>query len=129
MTENPESLPATDNIASPEMQLEKKRKRRDFWFGLLLSLGVNVVLGILLTVLGVVINYFKLPDWLKTSSNIVLFSIPWLINIGLIIYFLIKHRNHVVLGIVSLYAILLALTIVLGLVVGVVCFILAASSS
>ncbi len=129
MTKIPGTLPSKDNIVSPEAQQEKKRKWRDFWLGLLLSLAVNVVLGGLLTAAGVVVSYFKLQEWLKTTINIVLFSIPWLINIGLIIYFLIRRRNYVVLGIVSLYVIFLAITIVLGIIGGVICFILAAGSS
>ncbi len=56
MTKIPGTLPSKDNIVSPEAQQEKKRKWRDFWLGLLLSLAVNVVLGGLLTAAGVVVS-------------------------------------------------------------------------
>lgn len=105
-------------------------KRRDFWIGVGLWWGLNILLSI--CQYGLAFGLFAVSpdsissDWLSSP----LFSIlswlltllPWIINIGLIIYFAFT-RSQIALGMLAGFGIALAIVICLGVIFTVWCMV------
>lgn len=104
-------------------------KKRDFWLGVGLWWGLNILLT--LCQWGVGFGLFTVsPDFISSdSASSPLFTIagwifallPWAINIGLIIYFALT-RSQIALGMVAGFGTALAIVICLGAIFMAYCF-------
>ena len=122
------------------MSLQKKiyeseaEKKKDFWRGVGLWFGLNILMalcswGVNAALFGVMSS----PDGSSTPlSNVypilslILGTLPLLINIGLIIYFALT-RSQIALGMLAGFGIALLLTIILGVIFTVACFVVLGS--
>lgn len=135
--DEPPSVPTSspDDESRPTWLTRKEytdpaEKKKDFWLGF----GLWWVLNILLTLCqwGVSIALFSIPSTDETLATVVsigtmiLYILPWLINIGLIIY-LAFTRSQMALGMLAGFGSALALVICLGVIATVACFALLGS--
>jgi hypothetical protein len=109
---------------------DSAEKKRDFWIGVGLFFGVNILLGIcsalLYSVLFSVIypsdgTTFTPASDMYTVLSCVLNLLPWVINGGLIIYFALT-RSQIALGMVAGFGAALAIVICLGAIFMAYCF-------
>ena len=112
-------------IPPPELNMEAAPKKiakdspfkhGDFWLGFFGSIVVNS----LIAALGIFASTSNF-----SSSELVGFllgALPWVLNIGAIILFLVIKRSRIVLGILFAYAVGFALVLIAGLFIAVVCF-------
>lgn len=104
-------------------------KKKDFWIGFWLWWGLNVALtlcgwGIYAIYVGALgTDYSSLTNSdLLTSLMCILQLVPWVINIGLILYFAFT-RSQVAYGMMAGFGSALALSICIGVVFTVWCFV------
>ena len=104
---------------------------KDFWLGFWLWWGMNVVLCLVSFV------PYLIPAVSQSASGdgslfsivaIVLSCLPWLINIGVVV-FLALTRARMALGMLTAFAVALGIVIVLGVVFSVACFVMLGSNS
>lgn len=109
---------------------QKQRDKRDFWLGLVgCVLGNGFLMG-----LGILASWLIMQSEIQNPGTTVipaqyneigglLFTfLPWLLNIGAIILFLVLRRPRVVLGILAGYAVGFILSLLAGVVFMVICF-------
>ena len=140
-SENNSPIGLNDNENKPKWLTRKiyetaAEKKRDFWLGV----GLFFLLNILLVVCqwGFSAGVYAVSPSMVDSDfpSSPLFSIlswallllPWVINIGLIVFFALT-RSQIALGMVAGFGIALAIVICLGLIFTVWCFATLASSS
>jgi hypothetical protein len=114
-----------------ETQAEKKK---DFWRGVGLFFGLNILLA--LCSWGANALFFswaypaaypvggpptKIADLVRVV-NLILSLLPWMLNIGLIVYFAFT-RGQIALGMLAGFGIALAIVICLGVILTIACFV------
>lgn len=112
------------------MKLEKKfystraEKQKD------LALGIGVFLGLnfLLYVIGILVSMLlsaSVPsegrDFISLITISFLNLLPFLINIGVLIYFALT-RTWIALGMIATFGGLILLTVILGIIATIICF-------
>lgn len=137
-TDEPPPVPtsSSDEESKPAWLTRKEyadpaEKKRDFWLGF----GLWWILNLILTLCqwGVSIALFSVPSTDETLATVVsigtmvLYILPWLINIGLIIYFAFM-RSQMALGMLAGFGSALALAICLGVVATVACMVVLGSA-
>jgi hypothetical protein len=110
-------------------------KKRDFWRGVGLWFGLNILLALCSWGASTAINNRaytpdgpnpQLVDILPLVSFMLGF-IPLIINIGLLLFFAFT-RSQISLGMLAAFGIALLITIVLGVISAVACFLIFRSS-
>lgn len=111
-------------------------KKKDFWLGVGLFFGLNIVLA--LCSWGLTAAMFSVmyaPDGTNTmladiypTISCVLGALPLIVNIGLIIYFA-ATRSQIALGMLAGFGIAFVIVICLGVIFMTVCFVGLASYS
>lgn len=100
-------------------------KKRDFWRGFWLWWGMNVVLSIatmyLLPSFGPSRDDNEVASTLRLVVVLLVVLLPYVINIGLVIY-LAQTRSQMALGMLAAFGTGLAIVIILGIVLTIVCF-------
>ncbi len=111
----------------------KAEKTKDFFIGVGLFIGLNVVLTgviILLSYLASKVTTDLNVDILDTVTaliGIVLYCLPLLLNLGVMIYFGLT-RYWIALGMLGTFAALLLLTVIAGVVLTIWCFVALSNS-
>ncbi|RIK29888.1 MAG: hypothetical protein DCC56_10950 [Anaerolineae bacterium] len=132
----PSGSPSSDNGGSKPSWLTRKEytdaaeKRKDFWIGVVLFFVLNIALvlcqwGLGFGAMTVAPNGLGSDDFSTTLTTIVswiFILLPWVINIGLIVFFAFT-RSQIALGMVAGFGIALAIVICLGIVFTIWCFI------
>lgn len=109
-------------------------KKRDFWLGFGLWWGLNIALGVCQWIISMAFAAVTTAgdysvgasETLSTVLAVILYILPWVINIGLIIYFAFT-RSYMALGMLAGFGSVLALAICLGLIVTAACFVIISS--
>ena len=133
-SDNNSPLSSNDNKTKPKWLTKKiyitpAEKRRDFWIGVGLWWGLNILLSIcqygltfgLAALLPVYINSDEPFYALISILSWLLTLLPWIINIGLIIYFAFT-RSQIALGMLAGFGIALVIVICLGVIFAIWCF-------
>lgn len=112
---------------------DEAEKKKDLWRGFWLWWGLNILLWVVSTALAVGASNFTYSDNELVSSiasvaGLLVGLLPWLINIGFIIFFAFT-RSQMALGMLLAFGVALAIVIVLGIVFAVVCFVLIAAGN
>jgi hypothetical protein len=115
-------------VKPPPLGPELAKKRRDFWLGVGLFFGLNILLWIITTALSFVIYRIGLPDNVNNILGALIGFLPYVINIGLTIFLAFK-RPRMALGMLAGFGISLLIIICLGLLFMAVCFIAYGGSS
>ena len=105
----------------------KEEKRRDLIIGVVGFFVINGVLVCSSSLLGGLVNNSSLDFNIIETITFILACIPFLINIGLIIYFAFT-RAWIALGMLAALAVLFALAIVAGIFLTIACFVMLAGS-
>jgi len=111
----------------------KAEKTKDFFIGVGLFIGLNVVLTgviILLSYLASKVTTDLNVDILDTVTaliGIVLYCLPLLLNLGVMIYFGLT-RYWIALGMLGTFAALLLLVVIAGVVLTIWCFVALSNS-
>jgi hypothetical protein len=113
-------------------------KRRDFWSGFGLWFALNIILTICSWGVTVLFTYGSATSTsggldtalsgLYSVLGILLSLAPWVLNLGLLIYFGLT-RTQVAFGMLAAFGVVLALGLILGVVTSVGCFITSLSDS
>ena len=121
---------------TPKEYTDPAEKKRDFWRGVGLWFGINIAMA--LCSWGV--SAMLLGQMARTSdpnspifntysiANTILGLVPWMVNIGLIIYFALT-RSQVALGMVAAFGFVLFLVICLGIIFAIACFVMLGTQS
>lgn len=108
----------------PSQEAEKKKKRRDFWLGLIISIVLNLALGALIYLAIILLaNSNILND--PTNASIgysLIYLLPWALNIVMIIVALVIRRPAIALGILASYALAFVLALIAGTILMIICF-------
>ncbi|HMS00760.1 MAG TPA: hypothetical protein PKK96_00095 [Anaerolineales bacterium] len=133
-TENNTPISPNDSDGKPKWLTRKEyidpaEKKRDFWIGVAIFFVLNIVLtlcqwGLGFGLLSAPSNFAGTDSASSTLASIfyLVFALaPWVINIGLIIYFAFT-RSQIALGMVAGFGIALAIVICLGVIFTVWCF-------
>ncbi|MEB2332731.1 MAG: hypothetical protein OZ914_00240 [Anaerolineaceae bacterium] len=141
-SDNNTPISPNDNDGKPKWLTRKEytdpaEKKRDFWLGV----GIFFVLNIALILCRWGLGYGVLavsPDTVNSSSPMAmilggmilwgLLLLPWVLNIGLIVFFALT-RSQVALGMVAGFGIALVIVICLGVIFTVWCFAMLGSGS
>jgi hypothetical protein len=130
--QSPEPTPEKQSWFTRKIYETDAEKKKDFWLGVGIFFGLNILLGICsfaatMSLFGIIdpitgadigpANYD-----LYTTLNCILSLLPWILNIGLIIYFAFT-RSQIALGMVAGFGIALAIVICLGTIFLVWCFV------
>lgn len=132
--------PANDSVGSssrrPKWFARKDysspaEKKKDFWLGVGLFFLLNILLGLCSWGVLALFGYSGALFNVSTSTYSDLYSVltcilgllPWILNIGLVIYFAFT-RNQIAYGMVAGFAIALLIVICLGVVFAAFCFFL-----
>jgi len=105
-------------------------KKKDIWRGVGLWFGLNILMALCSWgVNAALFSVMSSPDGSSTPLsnvypivNLALGILPLLINISLIIYFALT-RSQIALGMLAGFGIALLITIILGVIVAVACFV------
>lgn len=127
--EKPDETPIMSNPVPNQGEVKKKNKK-DFWLGVGIFFVLNIVMailrwGLLFAFSGV---FFSALDSSSAFANIysigaiILGFSPYVINIGLMIYFSVTNRGQIALGMLAGFGIALAIAICLGVLFMAVCF-------
>jgi hypothetical protein len=105
----------------------RQEKTRDFIIGVLICLVLNGLLfGCSLLVPYILFNSTaptsSLQDTLNAIAILSVYILPWVLNLGLLIYFAFT-RPWIALGGLALFGVFLALVILAGIVFLVYCFV------
>ena len=115
-------------IEPPPMDPALAKKRRDFGIGVGLFFGLNLVLWVCGIVSTSILYLPDIPYQISDALGIIMALLPWILNIGLIIYLAFK-RPQVALGMLAGFGIALAIVVCLFLIVAAVCFVALGSGS
>ena len=104
-------------------------KKKDFWIGFVLWWGLNILLALCSWGAFALFGYSGVYFDPSTSTysdvygvlSCVISLLPWVINIGLIIYFALT-RSQIAIGMVAAFGVALLITICLGVIFMVWCF-------
>ena len=107
---------------APPLTPELAKKRRDFWMGVGLYFGLNFVMWAGQFGLYIVLSSISLDYDLTSTITTIAGFLPYLINIGLIIFLAFK-RPQMALGMLAGFGILLLIVVCLFLITLAVCFI------
>ena len=109
----------------------KKKNKKEFWYGVGLFFVMNIVMG--LCFWGVQFAAFAAVDSIggmnPTLTNLVsglsaiLGFLPFIINVGVIIYLVVKNRPQVALGMLAGFGVALVIVICLGVILMGACFV------
>lgn len=115
--------------AAAEQAAQKKKNRREFWKGFLGGLAGNIILSILLTAVFALLSSIFIKGEMSSSEFMLinLFSLvgwilPFLANVAALIILLVTKRKWMAYGLLALWGVGLALTLILGVVLMMVCF-------
>ena len=112
-------------VEAPALSPELAKKRRDFWIGVGIFFGLNIALWAC-QVAFVGIATSTSPNMFDSSTmnpiGIFVAFLPWLVNIGLIIFLAFK-RPQMALGMLAGFGISLLIVVCLFLIVAAVCFV------
>lgn len=131
-SENNTPISSNDSDNKPKWLARKiyetdAEKKRDFWIGVGIFFVLNIALALCQWGLFAVSLEFTVPGSDSVSSTLasVLYLVftlaPWVINIGLIVFFAFT-RSQIALGMVAGFGIALFLVICLGVIFMVWCF-------
>lgn len=113
------------NQVPPPLGPELAKKRRDFWMGFGLFFGLNIALWVCQIAFYWLITTLN-SDMLYSDAmgvvSLVLGILPWLLNIGLIIFLAFK-RPQMALGMLAGFGVALLIVVCLFLIVAAVCFV------
>ena len=124
-------------LEPPPLDPELVRKRRDFWLWVGIFFGLNIAMFLLNLAWSFISDSVSGALSRLTGINmsgffsalaILLGLAPYVVNIGLIVYFAVKKRNQLALGMLGGMAISLGIVICLGLIFMVACFVMLAGS-
>jgi hypothetical protein len=114
-------------ITPPPLDPVLIQKRRDFWLGVGLFFGLNIVLWVLSNLLIVVLANLNIPYNVVDPLFLIASFFPYVVNIGLIIFLALK-RPQMALGMLGGFGIALAIVVCLGLIFMAYCFVILGSS-
>ena len=116
------------DIGSPNEAQKKRQGKRDFWMGFIFSIVLNGLYAAVLA--AVTFGYINnLYESIGRSAEyeeplfIILNILPWLGNIAALVFFALKKRSGIVLGILASYGAALGLALVAGIILAAPCFI------
>ncbi|MBV6397404.1 MAG: hypothetical protein HFACDABA_03018 [Anaerolineales bacterium] len=116
-------------IEPPLLAPELAAKRRDFWLGVGIFFGLNLLLWAIQIAVYALVTTLA-PDFSNSDAmtiiGIALNLIPWVINIGLLIFLAFK-RPQMALGMLAGFGISLLIVVCLFLITLAVCFVLLGS--
>jgi hypothetical protein len=118
-------------IETPPLDPVLVRKNKEFWQGVGLFFGLNILLFVVISVLQIAISNSSLNSSSGAAAILVLilgFS-PFVINIGLMIYFAVTNHGQIATGMLAGFGIALAIVICLGVIFMVACFVSLGSSN
>jgi len=126
----PEAKPAGSSWFERKEYVDEAEKKRDFWIGVGLWFGLNFVMGLCVWGISAALLSMTYPSEgineqfanLYPAINCILNLLPWVINIGLIVYFAFT-RSQIALGMVAGFGIALAIAICLGVIFMIACFV------
>ena len=99
------------NQTSPDDDpVVKEKKKRDFRIGVGLFFGVNILL------------WFLMSQLSSLSLGEFQAILPYVVNIGLIIFLSMTHRSDMALGFLGGFFYALMITLVLGVILTAACF-------
>jgi hypothetical protein len=119
----------TIDVSDSQADIEKKKKKSDFWIGLagcltgnlLLACIISTVSSVAAVLLGPVLIDSPNGDELMIAVMIAIYALPFVVNIAVLIFFVIKHRPGIVVGMLTFYGLALLLTLISSLLIWVTC--------
>ncbi|MCC6499291.1 MAG: hypothetical protein IT313_03380 [Anaerolineales bacterium] len=134
--------PSSDNGGSKPRWLTRKEytdaaeKRKDFWIGVVLFFVLNIALTLCQWGFGfgaaTVVPEVAPPETIFTTLTTIFYWIllllPWIVNIGLIVFFAFT-RSQIALGMVAGFGIALFIVICLGIAFTIWCFVALSSTN
>ncbi len=116
-------------IEPPPMDPELAKNRKQFRQGVLLFFGLNVLWFVIyIAVLAVFYqNSFNATGSIGNILITIFGFLPYVLNIGFIIFFAVTKRGQIALGMLAGFGILLAAVICLGVIFTVACFVMLGS--
>lgn len=116
-------------VEAPPLSPELAKKRRDFWIGFGIFFGLNLLLwGCQIAAIGLMETLT--PDLVYSDPmnlfGIALTILPWIVNIGLIIFLAFK-RPQMALGMLAGFGVALLIVVCLFLITLAVCFVILGS--
>ncbi len=123
-------------ITPPPLDPELARKQRDFWIGFGLWFGLNILMtlavwGTMMALSAVYSSGNQYGTFISNAANalsLIVGFVPYVVNIGLVIYFAIK-RPQIALGMLVGFGVTFAIVVCLGVIATVACFVLLSSGS
>ena len=137
MDQHPSEInPAKETWLTRKVYTGPSEKKKDFWRGVGLFFGLNVVMALCSWGVSTAIyNMAYTPNGTNTQLvnvysvvSFMLGVIPLLINIGLIVFFAFT-RSQIALGMLAGFGIALLISIILGVIFAVACFLTLRSGS
>ena len=104
-------------------------KRKDFWLGFIGWWVLNILMGVIGFVISLAVTPMMSNMDFETSANLMntvsllASCLPLLINVGLMILFAFT-RSQVALGMLTAFGVALLITICLGVIATVACFVM-----
>jgi hypothetical protein len=123
----------TPVMAEPDLDPgDKKKNKKDFWRGVGLWIALNIVMGLCLwgvqlVVIGAISSMSGANSTLTnltTLLSVIMGFTPFVVNIGLMIYFVVKKRQQIALGMLAGFGLALSIAILLGVLFMAACFVL-----
>ncbi len=114
-------------VEPPPLGPELAKKRRDFWLGVGLFFGLNLLLWLVDIGLLALFSNANLPDSASSTLGMIVTFLPFVLNIGLLIFLAFK-RPQMALGMLAGFGIALLIVICLALLFAAVCFVLYSGS-
>ena len=99
-------------VTLPPLGPELAKKRRDFWMGVGLFFGLNILLWVCQFGLLAIFSNSNLSSDVTGVLSLVIYLLPWVLNIGLII-FLAFTRSQMALGMLAGFGIALVIVVCL----------------
>lgn len=109
-------------IEAPPLSPELAKKRRDFWIGFGIFFGLNFVLWLCSFGASSLLYTPDIPYEISSILGIVITFLPWIVNIGLIIFLAFK-RPQMALGMLAGFGVALLIVVCLFLITLAVCFV------
>jgi len=116
---------------APDMDETKKKEKKEFWFGFGLWFALNIFMGLCtwgvqyaaISVTGALDGANPgMNDAVTAISGLISF-VPFVVNVGLLIYFAVTKRAQTAMGMLAAFSSMLMLSLVLGLLTSVGCFV------
>jgi hypothetical protein len=134
--ETSETPQPEDTLQSPtidasvsQASIETQKKKKDFWIGMVGCVIGNLLLTGIISTVGVVAAMLLAPvlidspngDELMLAVMIAIYALPFVVNIGVLIFFLVKHRPGIVVGMLTAYGLGLLLTLISSVLIWAMC--------